>query len=546
MLDWQRLGLEAPTNDAVAIRRAYAVKLRSTRPDDDAAAYQALREAYDRLLLRARHRPAVQPQEASRMPEAAEPAGPGSLAPQARPQARPEEDPESVEAREARRVPPMLPPEALCRLVLQVGQQQGAEGLVALLPELTRLLHALPLQAQTEASVRFAELVIHTRGLPDELLRLLLEHFAWLDDFRTARLLGMQRAEALRQALDSVLREVTDPRILQTNADAMAFDRLLSQGHYIVADLVATLMGFLLQRQIERAGPALLRRLGMDHAQQTLMANTLSQGQWIRTGALVLCLLGIGFLLGADAGKAFSGTFFGVALGLIGTGLAARAMMILQGVRQRGVLPPRWSAKLRLHRLRAAWPWIGVVMLVLASAGIAAAADRDSAALFIAAALCGLVGAALAVPTALDQAVVAMALVAYAGISLRGAPLAAALLATAWVLGCMQMYLQGAHRPLIAAVESKGWNRSSLTAVAASVALGVVGLPIVAAWATERAGARLVLSALLLAVSPPLMGSSVASGPALWLTLPFTLPALLIAQLLSFRLGRWLAARFSR
>ena len=53
-LDWEQLGI-GPTTDAAAIKRAYALKLRRTRPDDDARAYQRLREAYDRALWWARH-----------------------------------------------------------------------------------------------------------------------------------------------------------------------------------------------------------------------------------------------------------------------------------------------------------------------------------------------------------------------------------------------------------------------------------------------------------------------------------------------------------
>ena len=46
---WQILHIE-PTNDTRAIRRAYAKLLKTTRPDDDAAAYQKLREAFDEAL----------------------------------------------------------------------------------------------------------------------------------------------------------------------------------------------------------------------------------------------------------------------------------------------------------------------------------------------------------------------------------------------------------------------------------------------------------------------------------------------------------------
>ena len=53
-MHWQVLQL-APTTDARRIRSAYAARLKVTRPDDDAEAFQALRAAYEFALEWARH-----------------------------------------------------------------------------------------------------------------------------------------------------------------------------------------------------------------------------------------------------------------------------------------------------------------------------------------------------------------------------------------------------------------------------------------------------------------------------------------------------------
>ena len=46
---WDQLDLE-PTHDVRAIKRAYATRLKHIRPDEDAPAFQALREARDEAL----------------------------------------------------------------------------------------------------------------------------------------------------------------------------------------------------------------------------------------------------------------------------------------------------------------------------------------------------------------------------------------------------------------------------------------------------------------------------------------------------------------
>ncbi len=45
---WDILGLEGPTTDSKAIKKAYARKLKTVRPDEDQAGFMALRDAFDR------------------------------------------------------------------------------------------------------------------------------------------------------------------------------------------------------------------------------------------------------------------------------------------------------------------------------------------------------------------------------------------------------------------------------------------------------------------------------------------------------------------
>ena len=76
--DWARLDIERTTQLA-AIKKAYAVKLKVTRPDDDAQAYQALRAAYERAQQWAAWARA----EAEQGREVPMPAGPAADAPDA-------------------------------------------------------------------------------------------------------------------------------------------------------------------------------------------------------------------------------------------------------------------------------------------------------------------------------------------------------------------------------------------------------------------------------------------------------------------------------
>lgn len=58
---WEVLGLDGPTDDQRAIKKAYAKKLRTTRPDDDPEGFMALREALEQATYYAQY-PSDDPQ----------------------------------------------------------------------------------------------------------------------------------------------------------------------------------------------------------------------------------------------------------------------------------------------------------------------------------------------------------------------------------------------------------------------------------------------------------------------------------------------------
>ncbi|WP_298959970.1 hypothetical protein [uncultured Methylobacterium sp.] len=84
---WALLDL-APTRDAAAIRRAYARRLKQTRPDDDPEGFQALLAARDRALAEARRDPPPEP--AADAPPAPAPEAAAPVVADASPEAVPE------------------------------------------------------------------------------------------------------------------------------------------------------------------------------------------------------------------------------------------------------------------------------------------------------------------------------------------------------------------------------------------------------------------------------------------------------------------------
>ncbi|MEH3145972.1 MAG: hypothetical protein PGN34_11630 [Methylobacterium frigidaeris] len=200
---WRLLDL-APTSDEAAIRRAYARRLKQTRPDDDPEGFQTLLAARDRALAEARRRPPPPPSES---PVEVLPAE-NPAAPDPAPALVVDVSPPSSEPAPAPVVrvsdPDPAPPAAELPLVIDVApleadraQWQAAAALADRLPPLDR-----------DAEGAFADWLAGVRRLPHEprrgveeaLLHALLAAWRGPDGQPVARRIAATRPALLRAA----------------------------------------------------------------------------------------------------------------------------------------------------------------------------------------------------------------------------------------------------------------------------------------------------------------------------------------------------------
>ena len=156
MTFWGPLGIEA-TPDVTVIKKAYAEKLRLTHPDDAAAAYQALREAFQAALAYAK--------------AAAAPATRTAAAPATSTDAWPRDK---------------LDPDAVVASVEHLWRGEGDEALLAYWPSLRDILNEASIALSYKMSAAFARLVLKQRQLPIEFVDQLRRHFEWGSDFKRA------------------------------------------------------------------------------------------------------------------------------------------------------------------------------------------------------------------------------------------------------------------------------------------------------------------------------------------------------------------------
>lgn len=310
---WQRLGMDGPTADLLSIKKAYAARLKKTRPDDDPEAYQALRQAYEWSLQWATRQadpvaqqsPPEHPHEAS-----PEPAAETSLARsdsavnEVSPQVTApttELSPVAVKTDNAKPQEQELitTPESLVAQTHEVWRHQGEAALLLHWPTLRQSLDDLPLTALPEASARLADFVLHEPELPERWLIEVDRHFGWRDDFRTARLIGPYRAQALVQALnDRIVRPITDPSVLATLEPLLRLARLVRNGRGQVALLFAALSGGTLQALYGALPPRQWRAMGFEAATQTSVRGLMNRAGVLRLAMLFTLLGGTMLTLG--------------------------------------------------------------------------------------------------------------------------------------------------------------------------------------------------------------------------------------------------------
>lgn len=239
MTCWSELAI-APTTDAIAIKRAYAQRLKTTRPDDDAQAYQRLRDAYEQALNSAKwqleeeaQEPAavLEPHATTDFPHDALPAPGDTELPDV---ARPECD----MAQDAAESPWQL----VARLRQQL-ENADAQAITDDWPALLRTLERMPLAWRSLNSQSLAQLAVDTPALPSQLVQHLAAYFRWGEDVRDTQHMGPTLALALRQRMEEIgAVTITDPQVKRQYEWHVLIAALLDQGRTWKVAALALLM----------------------------------------------------------------------------------------------------------------------------------------------------------------------------------------------------------------------------------------------------------------------------------------------------------------
>ncbi|HEY0955458.1 MAG TPA: hypothetical protein VGE36_11915 [Roseateles sp.] len=348
--DWARLGIEA-TTELGAIKKAYALKLKLTRPDDDAEAYQALRAAYERAQQWAKWQ-RENPDDEAVVVEAPVPVPP--LEPPVDESPAPE---------------PVVQPQQLIDELELSWRRVGETALMQGWADACRELDQQPLSRQAEFSAAFAQWALGLPSLPDDFLKALDAHFGWLNDFRTERQLGVALAHALHDAFDERLRPTPIPEpVRELGAPLQRLDALRQAGAaWWRLQLLLLLLQPTLARNQNLLGAQWLRKLGLDLPAQRWLDAAIKRGLWWRVGLAGALCFGAGLLISHDAiiaGAQTLGWLLGtggiMVVGLFAATLITTGPTLTSGQKRLALPLERW----RRHSMQ---PALGLVWLLFAA-----------------------------------------------------------------------------------------------------------------------------------------------------------------------------------
>ena len=400
--DWALLGI-APTTQLTAIKKAYALKLKVTRPDDDAQAYQALRGAYERVQQWAAWEREREQQEApsptdlpAELPAELPPdlpaglhgepptghalEGPPEVPPLAQAPASspplvataPAASPEPAPLTPAGEVPAdavaaAVAPQALIDLLELAWRRNGEAALLQAWPAVRHTLDEQPLARHAEFSAAFARWLVNLPQLPDRLAAALDAHFGWQGDFRTERLIGPALAHAVQAALAERLPPPVDPALRTAAEPLLRLAQLNGARRWWLLHAVLLMLHPALARLQGALGPATLRRLGLDLQAQRWLQEHIKRGLWMRAGLCTLLVGGAAWLQSGQGGAALGQTLYWLAcicgcmvLGVFLGAFVNTGPRLSSGERHRALPLVAW----RQHRMQ---PGLALVWLLFAA-----------------------------------------------------------------------------------------------------------------------------------------------------------------------------------
>ncbi len=445
-IDWQILGLE-PTTDLRLIQRAYAARLKRTRPEDDAQAYQALRAAYDAARQWALAMPTGDGEAAAPgfAEAAADDGGSGSIS-------LPADDGCEPQTSEPQAGPA---PCSLSALVDDLHASWSAGGSSAVLAEWAQWIarfDAVPLAQRGQLQAAVADWVLAREAVRPDLLLALSQALGWRGDFRTARDLGPRRALALQTLLD----EASDPSLSRPELAAELLPlRRLSElwavgGHWQGLWLMALLGNNLCQRFV-RHGAWMRSWSGLAEDDVGALRSAFTWALALRCFAAVAMVGALVAALGAPAPVVIKAM---VSFSVLTGGIAVLATTLA------ALIDSAWGLLLRRSPVQAAvaralaspyTPAAGALALVLAALLPWVLGPVAPWVLLALGWLLGAVGVRALWPSGFEQGVVSLCTAGLAaGLAFSlwpAAPELSVLAATAlWALGAAQAHQRGWHQ----------------------------------------------------------------------------------------------------